>query len=333
MGGSSSTAGREAAAGLLARSLAGCSVTGPGYALPVLTPAFFAQVGRALIEHGQSLHVLDVTTQGTLRAFQATGWTITGNFNPDSWVIEADLAGPSRTDTRRIGYSGCLHFTWGTSPGSPHQGTSPLRGGSLTAKLSSEAERSLGDEASGPIGNLIPTPAGASGEDDPDGNPTENLLSGITADIAASRGRAILLETSSGGWGEGPSAKPQRDWMPNRIGPSPGAAFVQARKDAEASVLMACGAPSSLADPRAPGTSQREGLRRFFLSTLVPITRMIESELSRKLEAEITISHDLYSADLTGRASSFARLVGNGVSIEKALSITGLLAAAETESD
>ena len=179
---------------------------------------------------------------------------------------------------------------------------------------------------------IIATPQGAAGGD-PDDDPDDDPLAALTSDIATAKGGAILLESTAAGWGEGPAAAPRKDFVPSRLGPSPAAASVELRRDTESSLLASCGMSGAMYDPKATGTGQREAGRRFYLSTLIPTVRMLEAELSLKLEAPVRLGLDLYSSDLHGRASSFARLVAGGVPIAEALATTGLLGQAETERD
>ena len=89
-------------------------------------------------------------------------------------------------------------------------------GRSLTARLQGEAERSLADEAAGPLAQLIAVPQDG-GADDEDTDP----LASLKADVAKARGKAMLLETTAAGWGEGKSAAPSKDWKAERLGPAP----------------------------------------------------------------------------------------------------------------
>ena len=70
-----------------------------------------------------------------------------------------------------------------------------------TARLQSEAERSLADEAQGPIAQLLAIPAdgGDAGDDD--------SLKMLKSDIAAARGAALLVETSAAGLGRRPHGR------------------------------------------------------------------------------------------------------------------------------
>ena len=45
----------------------------------------------------------------------------------------------------------------------------------------------------------------------------------------------------------------------------------------------------ALYDPKATGTGQREAGRRYYLTTLIPTVRMLETELSLKLEAPVRL--------------------------------------------
>ena len=76
------------------------------------------------------------------------------------------------------------------------------------------------------------------------------------------------------------------------------------------------------------GTGQRESFRRFLHSTIQPLARIVESELSTKLESSITLSFDrLFAGDLSGRARAFQSLVGGGMDPGKAAGLAGLMEA------
>ena len=90
-------------------------------------------------------------------------------------------------------------------------------------------------------------------------------------------------------------------------------------------MLAACGCPPSLFID-SDGTSQREGLRRWHLGTVLPLARVLEQELSARLEAEVRLRFDNYPLDLAGRAQAFQKLVAGGVAVNEALATSGLLA-------
>ena len=72
------------------------------------------------------------------------------------------------------------------------------RGRGDTARLMSNAERSLADEAGGPVAQLLPIP-----QDGGDGVEDTDPLAGLKSDIAKAKGNALLVETTAGGWQEG----------------------------------------------------------------------------------------------------------------------------------
>ena len=75
----------------------------------------------------------------------------------------------------------------GSTPGQPYVGTGPLSWAHTTARLQSETERSLADEAQGPLAQLLAIPQ--DGGDDSETDP----LAALKADIRTARGKALLL--------------------------------------------------------------------------------------------------------------------------------------------
>ena len=59
----------------------------------------------------------------------------------------------------------------------------------------------------------------------------------LKGDIAGARGKALLVETSAAGWGEGRASAPQRDWMASRLGPMPPPGMVEVAQQAFEHVL------------------------------------------------------------------------------------------------
>ena len=322
----SSTAAIEAAAGALSRAFASAEVQGAGWVRDAVTPVWLGQVGRSLIREGASLSVIGMADGLTLTP--AAFWNFEGNApnadeHEESWMCRTTTYGPSSSHTRLLPRDRLVYVRWGTSPGTRYRGQGPLSYAYLTARLQGEAERSLADEAAGPLAQIlsIPQDGGDDGVTDP--------LAMLKADVAKARGKALLLETTSAGWGEGRGAAPgngNRDWVASRLGPSPPESMVAVADQAFARMLAACGIPPSLFTADADGTAQREALRRWHMNTVLPLARILEYELTARLETDVKLSFDRYPQDLQGRASAFKQMVSNGVPIEKALAITGLLA-------
>ena len=182
-------------------------------------------------------------------------------------------------------------------------------------------ERSLADEAGGPVAQLLPVPQ--DGGDGGDGDP----LAGLKSDIKDAKGSALLVETTSGGWGEGAVNAPRADWKQARLGPMPPDAMVKLADSAFSRVLAAAGVPPSLFVDDADGTAQREGLRRFHMGTVVPLARLLEVELSEKFGVSVTLQFDNYPRDMVSRAQVFSKLAAvEGVSPELALELSGMVA-------
>ena len=192
----------------------------------------------------------------------------------------------------------------GIDPGQPYIGTGPTSWAHTTARLQSETERSLADEAGGPLAHLLAVPQ--DGGDDSEGDPLRLLK----ADIKTARGRALLVETVAAAWDDGRSAAPQRDWRPEHLGPMPPDSMEKIREGAFNAVLAACGTPPALFDD-ADGTSQRESFRRYLTTVVQPLSRLLERELADKLDApEVGLSFEgLYAHDLQGRATAFQKLI------------------------
>ena len=206
----SSTAAVEAAAGALSRAFASAEVVGPAWVQQAVSPGVLAQIGRDLVRSGDSMHVIRVDGAGMVRLIPASSWHFEGNHDPATWTVRVTAYGPSTSTTWNLQAASVVFVRWGGTPGQPYVGTGPTSWAHTTARLQSETERSLADEAAGPLAQLlaIPQDGGDGGEDDP--------LAKLKADIRTARGKALLVETSSAGWGEGRTAAPQRDWHERR---------------------------------------------------------------------------------------------------------------------
>ena len=316
----SATAAMEAAAGLLSRAFAGATVEGPDDIAAALTPRCLALIGRGLVRVGESLHVIRMMG-GRLRLVPASTWYWEGDADPESWICTATAYGPSGSTTWRVPRDSVVFCEWGSPTARPYHGLGPATWAAETARLNANAERTLADEAGGPVAGLLPIPegheAGGDGDDDP--------LAALRSDIGKASGRALLIETVSGGYGEGKSNAPHRDWDPRYLHPSPTESMVKLSEAAFGRMLAAAGCAPALFDRSAPATALKEGLRQFHLGTVRPLARILEHELSTRFEAGIRLRFDNYPLDLAGRAMAFQKLVAGGVAVNEALVTAGLL--------
>ena len=313
----SSTAAVEAASGALSRAFASAEVVGEPWVAEAVSPGVLAQIGRDLVRSGDSMHVIRMGRDGMVTLIPASSWHWEGTHDPSTWTVRATCYGPSTSTTWNLPASSVVFCRWGSTPGQPYTGIGPLSWAHTTARLQSEAERSLADEVGGPLAQLLAIPQ--DGGDDGAGDPLKMLKS----DIAAARGAALLVETSAAGWGEGRTAAPQRDWQASRLGPAPPESMAAIRKDAFEAVLAACGTPPSLFLD-SDGTSQREAVRRWHLNLVLPLARLLEHELTVKLETPVELKFDSYALDMVSRATVVAKLAQAGVPMATALDAVGL---------
>ena len=314
----SAVAALETAAGLYARCFANAAVS-PSAAALAVTPRVRAMIARDLIRRGESVHRIDVVA-GAVRLQPVGSWDIRGGPDESGWWYRVDAFGPSGNFTDLVPGSAVVHARYSYDPARPWFGIGPLGWARSGAALAANTETRLAEEAGSPVAHILPVPQdGGDGEvDDP--------LRQLKLDIAAAKGRTVLTETTSAGWGEGQTQAPQRDWQPHRLGGDPPDGMVTLRTDAALAVLSACGVPVSLSTD-ADGTSQRESFRRFLTSSVQPLAELVCEELSTKLDTEVSMNFDaLYAHDLVGRASAFKALTTGGVAVPEALVTSGLLA-------
>ena len=286
-----------------------------------------ALIGRELVRRGSSVWLITVGSSGEVRLGAAADWHYqSGDAEPSSWQVQLTRYGPGKSETATVSADSVLHFRWSTTAGRPYEGISPMGWASDSARGHSAAETSLANEAGGPVAQLLALPVdpgdGLAADDDNAGiNP---VVERLKSDLAAAKGRAAFVETTAAGWGEGKGAAPMQDWKPHRLGPAFPPEMVQFANDSYYRTLSACGCPPALADPRADGTSQREGLRRWHLQTVLPIAGMIESELSMKLDSTVRLAFDSYPLDMQSRSTTVAKLVSAGVDVGVAMNAVGL---------
>ncbi len=322
-----SSAAVECAAGALARAFGSAKIDGPTWVKETVTRRVLSQVGRDLVRRGESLHKIILTHDGKVKLIPAADWWWHGgSADPDTWHVRATSYGPSSSQTSYLPNASVVFATWGSHAGSTYRGRAPTTWASGSARLQAESEKALADESAGPIGNLIPVPASAAAAgEDTDGDPERDPLALLRADIAKSRGKAFLLETTADGMGDGRASSPGRDWVAARLGPAPTQAQVDLAQQSFERMLSACGVPPSLFS-NADSQGQREALRRWHLGTVLPLAAMLQDELTEKLAAPVKLTFDRYPMDQVSRSQVFAKVAtAEGISVQQALQIAGLI--------
>ena len=313
----SATAATEAVAGALSRAFADARVDGPADVAEALSPRTLALIGRDLVRVGESLHVIRMSG-GRLRLLPCSTWYWEGGADPADWTCTATVYGPSGSSTWRLPQSSVIFTTWGSPTARPYHGLSPGTWAADTSRLTANTERSLANEAGGPVAQLLPVPQdggdGAEAGTDP--------LGGLKSDIKDAKGSALLVETTSAGWGEGKVAAPTSDWKQQRLGPMPPEAMVKLAESAFGRSLAAAGVPPGLFLAGSDGTTMRESLRQWHLGVVRPLARMLSAELTDKFGTSVRLKFDNYPTDMVSRATVFSKLAAvEGISPEMALAL------------
>ena len=312
----SATAAVEAAAGALSRAFMAATVEGPADVVEAVSPRTLGQIGRDLIRVGESLHVVRYMG-GRLRLIPCSTWYWEGNADPSTWLATCTAYGPSGSSTWRVPMNSVVYVAWGSPTARPFHGLSPSSWSADTSRLMANAERSLADEAGGPLAQLLPVPQDGGDGGDEGADP----LSGLKSDIKDAKGSALLVETTAGGWDQGAVDAPRADWKQQRLGPTPPDTMVRLAESAFGRSLAAAGCSPSLFND-ADGTSKREALRQWHMGVVRPLARMLSAELSEKFNVPIRLRFDNYPLDQVSRATVFSKLAAvQGVSPEMALAL------------
>ncbi len=115
-------------------------------------------------------------------------------------------------------------------------------------------------------------------------------------------------------------------WEPNRLFSDPPQALVNQLLESSSEVYAECGIPSGLFRD-SHGTAAREAWRQVLFGVISPLGRIVQHELALKLDApELALSWDeLRASDMSGRARAFQSLVGAGMDVEQAVTLSGVL--------
>ena len=158
--------------------------------------------------------------------------------------------------------------------------------------MAANAELKLGEESSGPTALLMPVPTdGGAGS-----------LDQLRADVAAAKGSAVLLESTSSGWDEGRSKGTLNDWGQRRLGPDIQQQLRELHKDALHRIANACGIPAGLFALGVASTQSREDYRRFVMLTVEPLAKELAAEASLKLDDPVEFGHSTLCGPMTSSA-------------------------------
>ena len=296
----------EIAAGVIARAFMSASITGAS-----IPPAVVGNMARGIITRGEAVAVYD-----GVELREVSHWEVMGDSWADTWRYRVQMDTPSgRSNESVFGRRYVVHAMYSYDAGRPWVGVGPLQRAALSGQLSANLESSLRDETGGAVGYLLPIPT--------DGN--DASVTSLKNDITKLGGKTAVVETTAAGWGEGRASAPRQDYVPQRIGYNPPQVTPQIYSAVHATVLAICGVPVELVTA-SDGTGQREAWRRCLHGTIEPLSRILETEMSRVYGRDVSMNFDsLFASDISGRARAFQSLVGGGMSIQEAASASGLL--------
>ena len=308
----SATGALEAAAGFVSRSFAAAEVEAAPMYAAALTPDCLALIGRHLIACGEIVLLIDVHG-GELMLLPAQSHDVMGGPDARTWRYTLTVPGPSEIRTLTAPAEAVVHIQYARDLSRPWAGFGPIQRAALAGRLSAETVKALADESAMPRGGFLPLPVGG---DDP-------TVASLKADIKSLAGEIATVE--AGDWG-GAAGGGSASWKVERVGAHPPESLVKLASVATSEIYAACGLSPSLFDT-ADGTSKREGYRQALFGVIAPLGRIVQAELSRKLETDVRLDWtELRAADVAGRARAFQSLVGAGMDMTQAAAASGVLA-------
>ena len=306
----------EVAAGLWSRAFMSAEVSGDRY--NILTPSILGSIARELCLVGEYVAALEVDDDH-LVMLPAVVDEVLGGPLPSSWRYRVELVGPSSTRTVSRAANAIVHARYGSRSSEPWRGCAPWAAAKVDRDLLANLTGRLKEESRTRAGYLLPYSVDPSDHDDDEDDP----LLGVKSVLRNQTGGTALVETLAGGLGDRANA-PQEDWRPRRLGADPPQALGTLIDAVGYRLLAAAGIPVSLVRG-VDGTSMREGFRQFLHSCVVPVSRLVEAELSEKLDAEIRLGFDsLFAADVQGRSRALGSMTTAGIPLEEARRLAGL---------
>ena len=308
------TAAMETIAGFLSRCFAAASVEVAEPFKNALGASTRANIGRRVITAGEYVAMLEVDPP-SLR--EAHDYDYTGRYRltfaaPTKSIVIMDV------DPAKV-----IHIKYSDDRFEPWRGIAPLTWARDGARLAGSLEESLADEASTPHGQLLPLGAAAGTRDE-----AKKVKESFTSKLSRLKGglMAQAVRDMPGGQQGKPEVHAIQKWATSRVGASPPVELITLHRQAYQGVLAACGISAALFSSDAAPASQREALRTCLHTVVEPIARLVEEELSIKMETPVVFDfRRLAGIDHQGRARAVKALVDAGVPLEDALERGGVV--------
>ena len=306
------TGALEAASGLISRAFMIADIEASPAIKAALHPQTMALIGRTMVKTGELVLYISVDDVGGVELQPCANVEVSGGVEEDSWRYKVELPAPGRSRKKsRFSADEVVHLRYSSDAESPWLGKGPLQNAVLAGKLSAELSRALADEASGPVGSLLPIPSDGQSEG----------VKELRADLRKANGKTLLVQ--GGDWNSA-AGNVNTDWQPKRMGGDPPAALVQLAAFASNEIFSAIGISPSLFS-NAGGGAAREGYRLFLNTICLPLSKIVEYELTRKLgPVEFSFSA-LAASDVTAKSRAYASLISSGMSADLAQKVTGIV--------
>lgn len=289
------------------RSFAASSVMPASLATDALLP-HMGMVGRALLARGQCVFLISATGRG-LSLVPVSSWDIQGGRDPASWRYRVSLAGPSTYATfNDIEADSVLHFRIGVDPSAPWRGRSPLKEARLSANLGAAVEAALSEEMKVPVARVIAIDSFAREQADKRAN---RVIDG-----------GIFVTSGSQVGDRANAPAPQ-----TKIQPDPSAELVKVRESTAGQIFSVSGVPLEFSvQSGGEGTANRAAVARFLNWTLIPVGRIVASEIAAKLDAPgAGLSFDaLVATDVLQQARAVRSLQQAGATLASAAAAVGI---------
>ena len=267
----------EVVAGRVERGFSSARVDGSPLAKRIFTPDVLGDVGRGLIERGESLHLLEMGRDGSAALVPSEwSWEIYGDADPATWVIGASVPTPSGTKYVRRGIGAWLFCMGSRTPWRPYRGVSALYRSRLTWALAGAAEDALLREMRIPTKAVYPLPKGQGGPD---------VAAGLRSQFASAIEPLVFPDSTQ----QRTIDKPQKDWVSERIQPMPSEALVALSTDVQNRVIAALGGHPALGGSAGTGAADREARKQLMELLVRPLARRVEFTASVLLEEPVRL--------------------------------------------
>ena len=302
----------EIVSGRVERLFSRARVDGGPLARRVLTPDVLGDIGRGLVERGESLHLLDMGRDGSVALVPAEwSWDIAGEANPATWVIGASVPSPSGTQYVRRPIGSWLFCMGSRTPWRPYRGVAALYRARLTWELAGAAEDALLREMRMPAKGVYPLPRGTGGD---------AVAAGLRVKFAERIEPLIFPDSTQ----QRSTEKPQTDWKVQRIQPAPTEALVTLARDVQNRVIAAIGGHPAIAGVSGSGGADREARKQLMELLVRPLAARVEWTASQLLEEPVKLKWSPQDDVLLVRWKAAQIAEAMGMPMDKAIDLMDL---------